>query len=762
MSNKFITQEGLKELATLQKGYIDENGDKLDSKIKAETERAKGIEGELEGKIEAENQRAIKKEEELDSAIDAEAQRAQQIEEELQQKVDNTPQLEDGLIPNHYLPSYVDDVIDFEKEVSGANWKEQAAGVEIGKLVWCSASSTNAEEFYHKFVKNVDGTQDNLEAIDPEAGKIYINNTNNNTYRWSGVNLVEISKSLAIGETSSTAFAGNRGKALEEKADQLEKEDINIKKSITDETQRATKKEDELESKIQALDAEKVNGHILLADIWDLANPQLITPVEEVIGSLAVGETASIFLKTTGDAIIPLSILNTQDNGYCLLSPRIVYAIDIIPAISIEGRILIEATGKISFMPENNTVFGKENGSLIVYKATSRLGVSSPDILFDLFNEENSEGIILVHPSSDNLLRTSMFYNKTQLEEIHFSNQRLTQIPDSCFQGCINLKKVTGLENVTNIGSSAFRLTMVDNLAFGSLINIGASAFQGCTNLRHISFDDSQLSTIGTNVFYNCSNLQSINFNKSLLNNIPSNAFFNCRSLENITFPNDRLNTIEDAAFQGCCSLVHLNFPIGLVSIGASAFQGCTNLLGFDFEYISGIYSKLMSIGSKAFAKCTSLRSINLSNCYELFYNSGIADDAFNNCIGVEEVKYRPQAIPFICPVTQNLKRIVFISGSSINGDEWQGLTEEELNILYSNTVEVYVDSDTFAYIQKLKQDDPSNSSYRRWMGIKNLLPIEGDTPFDTLESNFKSFKNDHNFLGEADGIQLFNEIYNA
>ena len=45
-----------------------------------------------------------------------------------------------------------------------------------------------------------------------EAGKIYVNTTNNKTYRWSGSSFVEISASLALGETASTAYYGDKGK----------------------------------------------------------------------------------------------------------------------------------------------------------------------------------------------------------------------------------------------------------------------------------------------------------------------------------------------------------------------------------------------------------------------------------------------------------------------------------------------------------------------------------------------------------------------
>lgn len=45
-----------------------------------------------------------------------------------------------------------------------------------------------------------------------ESGKIYLDTSSNKTYRWSGSAYAEISASIALGETSSTAYRGDRGK----------------------------------------------------------------------------------------------------------------------------------------------------------------------------------------------------------------------------------------------------------------------------------------------------------------------------------------------------------------------------------------------------------------------------------------------------------------------------------------------------------------------------------------------------------------------
>ena len=59
---------------------------------------------------------------------------------------------------------------------------------------------------YEAFVGAYDGTP-GLTA----GGKIYLNLNDLNTYRWSGTQFVEISSSLALGETEATAYAGNKG-----------------------------------------------------------------------------------------------------------------------------------------------------------------------------------------------------------------------------------------------------------------------------------------------------------------------------------------------------------------------------------------------------------------------------------------------------------------------------------------------------------------------------------------------------------------------
>lgn len=91
---------------------------------------------------------------------------------------------DNGKVPSSQLPSYVDDVI--EGYLSSSKFYKTRSG--------SSGSYTYSTE------------------IAGETGKIYVDLSNNKTYRYSGSNFTVISETLALGETSSTAYRGDRGK----------------------------------------------------------------------------------------------------------------------------------------------------------------------------------------------------------------------------------------------------------------------------------------------------------------------------------------------------------------------------------------------------------------------------------------------------------------------------------------------------------------------------------------------------------------------
>ena len=102
--------------------------------------------------------------------------------------------------------SNVDNTSDISKPVSSAT---QAALSNKADLVGGKVPESQLPSFVDDVL-----TYPNLASFPAtgENGKIYITEDTNLTYRWSGSNYTEISPSLALGETSSTAYRGDRGK----------------------------------------------------------------------------------------------------------------------------------------------------------------------------------------------------------------------------------------------------------------------------------------------------------------------------------------------------------------------------------------------------------------------------------------------------------------------------------------------------------------------------------------------------------------------
>lgn len=195
---------------------------------------------------------------------------------------------ESGIIPSAQLPSYVDDVIEVN-------------------------------------------TFSNLPDTG-ESGKIYIVQDTNLTYRWSGTDYVEISKSLALGETSSTAYPGDKGKATTDVVNSLSDNLVNDvlvsqsdKNSVSLTIKSITKNPVKKNKELLLVDGEPIlltdNTPILLADnvndgLYDQADDKLIT-INQASSFTAGVMSASDKTKLDGlkaQAEIDTSISNVQNN----------------------------------------------------------------------------------------------------------------------------------------------------------------------------------------------------------------------------------------------------------------------------------------------------------------------------------------------------------------------------------------------------------------------------------------------------------------
>ena len=118
-------------------------------------------------------------------------------------------------VDSKYLPSYVDDVMDFTTNINFANTSEIINHPAYNNQVIITGSTT-VDPYKNKIIKlNANTKVEDWVVEDLVADKIYVNVTNNKTYRWSGTNLVEIgSGGVVIGEIEGTAYDGAKGKKV--------------------------------------------------------------------------------------------------------------------------------------------------------------------------------------------------------------------------------------------------------------------------------------------------------------------------------------------------------------------------------------------------------------------------------------------------------------------------------------------------------------------------------------------------------------------
>lgn len=117
-------------------------------------------------------------------------------------------------VDSKYLPSYVDDVMDFATSTNFANTSKI-----IGHSVYTNqviiTGSTTVNPYKNKIIKlNANTSVNDWVYEDLVADKIYCNTTNNAAYRWSGTTLAPIGSGVVIGEITGTAYDGAKGKAV--------------------------------------------------------------------------------------------------------------------------------------------------------------------------------------------------------------------------------------------------------------------------------------------------------------------------------------------------------------------------------------------------------------------------------------------------------------------------------------------------------------------------------------------------------------------
>lgn len=161
--------EDLKEADSNLSNRIDDLDDKIDKEIADREAEIDRLENKFDG-VTDELEAALQKEIEDRKAGDTTITNSLNAFISTKGQPSGLAELDStGKVPAAQLPSYVDDVLEFS-------------------------------------------TKDQFPQTG-ETGKIYVAKDTNLTYRWTGTQYLEISQSLALGETPSTAYPGDKGKA---------------------------------------------------------------------------------------------------------------------------------------------------------------------------------------------------------------------------------------------------------------------------------------------------------------------------------------------------------------------------------------------------------------------------------------------------------------------------------------------------------------------------------------------------------------------
>lgn len=310
-----------------------------------------------------------------------------------------------------------------------------------------------------------------------------------------------------------------------------------------------------------------------------------------------------------------------------------------------------------------------------------------------------------IHGNAGMNMPEQCFYDVPNIESVVISGA--VDVPRDMFGKCAGLKKVTLKNGVQSIGERAF---------------------EKCSSLESVIFENTVLEKISDGAFWGCSALSSIALPDSVTE-IERNAFFET-GLRNIQLP-EKLTLIGGGAFCNCKNLKQVQLPPQLKELGEGAFFNCENLTQIQLP------AQLNKLGTDAFRNCTSLDKIDIPAGLtqiepDTFCNTGltsvtlhegltkIEDGAFHDCLKLKKIR-----IP---------KSVTDIGGLALGIRYNRGNGAEEV-IPGGFTVEGYTGSAAERYVKRMHQ---SENLYHVFFKDVKFVSIGGQTAAVTNISKTK------------------------
>lgn len=279
-----------------------------------------------------------------------------------------------------------------------------------------------------------------------------------------------------------------------------------------------------------------------------------------------------------------------------------------------------------------------------------------------------------IHGNAGMNMPEQCFYDVPNIESVVISGA--VDVPRDMFGKCAGLKKVTLKNGVQSIGERAFeKCSSLESVIFENTVleKISDGAFSGCSALSSIVLPDS-VTEIEKYAFFE-TGLRNIQLPEKLTL-IGAYAFCNCKNLKQVQLPS-QLKELGNGAFSSCENLAQIQLPAQLNKLGTDAFRNCTSLDKID------IPAGLTQIEPDTFCN-TGLTSVTLHEGL-----TKIEDGAFHDCLKLKKIR-----IP---------KSVTDIGGLALGIRYNRGNGAEEV-IPGGFTVEGYTGSAAERYVKRLHQ----------------------------------------------------------
>lgn len=232
------------------------------------------------------------------------------------------------------------------------------------------------------------------------------------------------------------------------------------------------------------------------------------------------------------------------------------------------------------------------------------------------------------------ILTASKLYDKKNLTGKKYLciNENVNVIPDECFKGLEELKRID------------FK---------GDISYLGKNAFSGCKNLEEINFYG-KLDYYDSDVFKKLENIKRVDFQDVKI--IKQNSFAELPCLEYVTIKQG-LELIEDGAFKNCKKMKLLKIPIPLPTMENDCIDDSVSI-----EFIYPNYHKI-TCGQMVFWNNNSIKSLIIPDNLKI-----LSEWMFAFCSNLEYVEI-PNSVSKIneycfC-ACRNIKEIKFGSDSN-------------------------------------------------------------------------------------------------